>query len=226
MIAPVKKLRKKDVEWLAENRCKHSHTYLEHYHCWQKEKPEDCTFTERVGFMDIESSNLKASFGYVISYCIKEKDGGLIKRCIKPSEIRNGTFDKNLLKQFNKDVLDFHRLVVYWGKDRRHDVPFLRTRCLKQGVNFPLYREILVTDLYDWCRSKLSLHRYGLATVCRELGVEAKGHPLDGEIWVRAMYGNQDALDYILEHNIEDVVCMEPVYNMLEPMMRNMKVTI
>jgi uncharacterized protein YprB with RNaseH-like and TPR domain len=181
---------------------------------------------ERIGFLDIETSNLKASFGYVISYCIKERGGGMLERLITGREIKNGTFDTDLLKQFSEDVSQFQRVCVYWGKDRRHDIPFLRTRALKAGTNFPLYREVVVSDLYDWAKNKLSLHSYKLEVVCRELDIPAKGHPLDGKTWVRAMAGDKGALEYILLHNREDVVCMEPLYNMMEPFMRRTRVTI
>lgn len=225
MKAPIKKLKKSEVEWLFEHKCKHSHNYLEHYNCFLEERPES-PVTERIGFLDIETSNLKASFGYVISYCIKEKGGGILERLISPREIKSGVFDEDLLKQFYTDISRFQRICVYWGKDRRHDVPFLRTRSLKAGTDFPLYRDICVVDLYDWAKNKLSLHGYKLEIVCRELDIPAKGHPLDGKTWVRAMAGDQGALDYILEHNREDVVCMEPLYNRLEPFMRNTRVTI
>lgn len=200
--------------------------YLEHYGCFVREKPADSPLTERIGFMDIESSNLKASFGIVLSYCIKEAGGNLISNVITPAELRDGIFDKRLLEEFNRDLKPFHRIVVYWGKDRRHDLPFLRTRALKWGIPFPLYKEIFVVDLYDWARNKLSLHSYRLETVCRELGIPAKEHPLTGEIWIKALAGDKEALNYILIHNQEDVICLEPLYKRLEPFVRNSKVSI
>jgi uncharacterized protein YprB with RNaseH-like and TPR domain len=225
MKAPIAKLKKSEILWLSQHRCEHGVTYLEHYNCFLREAPES-PVTERVGFLDIETSNLKASFGYVISYCCKVQGAELRERILTPKEIQSGTFDFELLKQFNHDIEDLTRLAVYWGKDRRHDIPFLRTRALKQGLDFPLYRDIMVVDLYDWAKNKLSLHSHKLEVVCRELNIEAKGHPLNGDIWVRAMAGSKDALDYILLHNREDVICLEPLYAMLEPFMRNTKVTI
>jgi uncharacterized protein YprB with RNaseH-like and TPR domain len=225
MKPPIRKLKKSEVEWLNDNTCRHRHTYLEHYRCFLEEKPVS-PMKERIGFLDIETSNLKASFGYIISYCIKEMGGEMYERLITPKEIKTGVFDRELLKQFFTDVSRFDRVCVYWGKDRRHDVPFLRTRALKAGTDFPLYRDICVIDLYDWGKNKLSLHSYKLGVVCQELGIPAKEHPLDGTTWVRAMAGDKDALNYILTHNREDVVCMEPLYTRLEPFMRKTKVTI
>lgn len=225
MKAPIKKLKKSEIEWLADHRCKHRVTYLEHYNCYLAENP-DGPMKERIGFLDIETSNLKASFGYIISYCIMEMGGKMHERVITPREIKNGTFDTDMLREFENTISLFDRVCVYWGKDRRHDIPFLRTRALKAGVGFPLYRDVCVIDLYDWAKNKLSLHGYKLEIVCRELDIPAKEHPLDGKTWVRAMAGDKDALDYILIHNREDVVCMEPLYHKLEPFMRRTKVTI
>jgi uncharacterized protein YprB with RNaseH-like and TPR domain len=224
--APIKKLKKSDIEWLADNRCRaHGMPFLEHYNCWIKEQPAS-PITERIGCLDIESSNLKASFGIVLSYCIKEMDGPIDEYVIKPSQLKDGSFDRELLKKFYHDAGKFHRLVVYWGKDRRHDVPFLRTRAMKQGVDFPLYKEILVVDLYDWVKNKMSLHSSRLATACEELGIEAKGHKLSGDIWLKALSGDAASLNWILEHNREDVRSTEALYKRLEPFVMNRKVSI
>ena len=51
---------------------------------------------EVIGFLDIEASNLSATFGYVFSYCIKRLDGDIIERVLSPDEIKNGQFDKPL----------------------------------------------------------------------------------------------------------------------------------
>lgn len=184
-----------------------------------KQKPVN-PMKERIGFLDIETSYLKASLGYVISYCIKEKDGRMFECLITPHEIKSGVFDKELLKQFSNDITNFDRVCVYWGKDFRHNITSLRNRTLKANTDFPLYRDICVIDLYDWAKIRLSLHSYKLGVVCQELGIPAKEHSLDGTTWVRAMAGDQKALDSILTHNRENVVCMEPLYERLRPQHR------
>lgn len=37
MIAPVSKLKKEQIVWLQTNRCRHNHTYFEHYICYLEE---------------------------------------------------------------------------------------------------------------------------------------------------------------------------------------------
>ena len=81
-------------------------------------------------------------------------------------------------------------------------------------------------DVYDWTRNMLSMHSYRLGTVCGEFGIPAKMHPLTGQVWIKANAGNPKALKFILEHNDEDVICLEPVYKMLEPFARRNKVSM
>lgn len=227
----LKKLTRAQIDWLILNHCRHHHSYLDHQACYFSEKPLDSPIAEKIAFLDIESSNLKASFGVVLCYAIKARGvdadkGGLITRTIVEADVKSGRYDRNILSNLMSDLKEFDRVCVYWGRDRRHDLPFLRTRALKAGINFPEYGSIYVLDLYDWAKNKLSLHSYRLETVCKEFGIPAKGHPLTGDIWLRAMAGKKDALDYITTHCAEDVICLEPVYNILEPYVRGGKVSI
>jgi len=229
------KLKKKEMVWLMTHKCKHGHTYMEHPACYYLEQPQDSPVQEKIGFLDIESTNLKASFGYVISWCIKEYQGKLYEDVISPKDIQREArtkldgeivIDKRILKNFYDTVTKFDKIFVYWGKNRRHDIPFLRHRCLKTGIPFPFYGEIILIDMYDWTKSFLSLHSYKLEVVCKEFDIPAKGHPLTGQIWIKANAGNKKALQYILEHNREDVICLEPLYEMLEPFARRQRTSI
>ena len=74
MTAPVHRLKKQEIVWLNTHYCKHRMPYLTHYSCYQKERPESW----RVGFFDIETSHLKANFGFMIGYCILDDETGRI----------------------------------------------------------------------------------------------------------------------------------------------------
>lgn len=221
---------KAELAEMATMRCRHRHSYLEHYQCYVDDTPLRKPIVE--GMLDIETSNLKASFGYVLSWKILVYSPGtpvkkrLLGRALQAQEIQGGLYDKQLVEEFCRCAREFDTLYVYWGKDRRHDLPFLRTRAMKWGLDFPLYKDVSVVDVYDWTRNKLSLHSYRLETVCRELGIPAKTHPLDGTRWCNAMAGDQEALDYIEAHNDEDVVCLEPVVERMKPYVRGATVSI
>lgn len=200
------RLKKDEIIRLITTRCKHRHTLLEHPQC-DKKKPE------KIGFFDIEASNLDADFGILLSYCIKEMDGKVIGRVITPKELASRNPDKTILKECVKDIRGFDRIVSYYGT--RFDVPYIRTRAMLYDLNFPGFQEVKHTDVYYWAKTKLSLHRKRLETVCDFLGIPAKGHRMEPGIWTAALTGNKKALNYILIHNKEDVVSLEKVYKRL-----------
>ena len=226
MKPPVHRMRKQEIIWLNNNNCKaHGVSYLQHYNCYLAEQP-DGPFHEVVGFLDIESTSLNASFGYTLSYCFKEEDGPIYEYVVKPEHIRDGEFDLHLIKHFSKTCQRFDRWVVHWGKDGRHDIPFLRTRAIKHGVPFPEYQEHYVTDTWDMAKRKLNLHSRRLEAICDFLEVPAKGHRLNPDIWQRAQMGDQEALAWILEHNREDVISTEAVWKRLKPYVFQSRVSI
>jgi len=222
----LQRLKKDEILWLAKHRCRHHHRYIEHTQCFLEEHPEKCPFYERIGFLDIESAGLNANWDIVISYAIKTGNK-ILGRVLTPKEATDwNILDKNLMEEFLKDVRQFDRLVVYWGKDRRHDLPFLRTRALKWGLDFPLYKEIYITDCYDIAKSKLRLHRNRMENVANFLKIPAKGHRLDPEKWQQAKLGNKSALNFVWKHNKEDVETLAKVYDRLVNFVRNSKVSI
>lgn len=200
-------------------RCRHSMTGLTHPKCYA----EETGYGEKIGFLDIETTNLKANWGIVLSYCIKSKDG-LIKRLIDPKDIKKGIFDKNLLKNLNKDIMKFDRIVTYYGA--RFDIPFLRTRCVHFGLDFPMFQAVHHSDLYDIIKRKFNLHRKSLDVACTFFGIEAKGHRLTPEVWLKCMSGDQKALEYVLTHNIEDVESTEKLWNTVTDYARVTKTSI
>ena len=179
---------------------------LSHHACFNKLNG----ITERIGFYDIECSNLSADFGIILSYCILSEDKKLYKRVLTPAEIKSGVFDKNLLNQFCQDIRNFDRVMGWYSS--RFDMPFLRTRCIYHKIDFPMYGEIRHTDLWKFARNNLKLHSNRLGTVAPFFGIKAKEHPLDGEVWLKCLSGNQEALNFVLTHNIEDVHSTRGVY--------------
>src|SRR5574343_137124 len=120
MKAPVKTMKKADIEWLGTHYCSHGHTYLEHYgSCFLKDKPDASPFAEKVGFFDLETSGLAADFAFIFSYALLTETGEILGRVLRPSEIRSGKFDKDLVAEMCRDLKLFNRIVVHYGGDRR-----------------------------------------------------------------------------------------------------------
>jgi len=206
----IARLKKAEIIWLNNHRCKkHGHTFLAHPTCI----PEGSLLKEKTGFLDIEASNLNADFGIIYSWCIKEDKGKNICEVVSPKDIKQGTYDKNIIKIFNKKARNFDRLVVYYGTDNRFDIPTLRTRAVFWKTDFPLFKEIKVTDVYPIIKRKFNLHRNRLQTACEFFGIPCKEHRLTPQIWFRAASGNKKALNFILQHNKEDTVSLEVLYN-------------
>lgn len=218
-------LTKQEIIWLASHRCQHGHKYLSHGECYKR---EILNFKEeRVGILDIESSNLDADFGFILSYAILDaKTGAVLGRTIAPEEIADGGYDRNICRDLVSDMLRFDRIVGYYIKDRRFDIPFIRSRCLCNSVQFPEYGSVKITDVYDLVKNKMKLGRSSLASACSFLGITAKTHPLTGKKWLDARTGKKDGLDWVWKHNVEDVKSTLKLWNMLKEFGKKQKTSI
>jgi len=208
------RLKKSEILWLYSHRCKkHSHRFTEHLPCYETEQPQNSPIYEKLAHLDIETSNLKATFGIVLSYALKLDNSKILGRCLTTNEMRKGIYDRKLLAELIKHINLQDKLTVYFGSDNKFDIPFLRSRCLFYNLPFPLYKDIKVVDVYDIVKRKLCLHRNRLQTVCEFLSIPAKLHPIKSDVWLGALGGNQQALNYIFKHNKEDVISLEAVYH-------------
>lgn len=194
---------KKELVKYHSGRCKHSHVYAEHPACWWKEQGKK----PKVGYIDIETNNLDANYGLIISYCILDRDTKeIIEYTIDIQDVRNGAFDKNLCKQLIKDMLKFDVLKGYWSTG--FDIPFIRSRCLKWKLDFPIYKSIDHKDIYYMVKRLLKLNRNSLESATKFLGIPGKDH-IQGDFWLQALLCDgelqEKAMKYILDHNRKDV---------------------
>jgi uncharacterized protein YprB with RNaseH-like and TPR domain len=199
-------LKKEEIVHRFNFRCTHGHNGLAHPTCYEKEK----NLKKKIGFLDIETSNLKATFGIVFSYCIKTLNGDIIQNVVTPDELKKGIYDKRLMEDFCRDARKYDRLIGYYSSC--FDIPFLRSRCVYHKLNFPIYKEIKHTDLYMMIRGRLNMHSKRLGVVCEFFGIASKEHPMTSHVWFRAMQGQPEALKYIVTHNIEDVISTEALW--------------
>lgn len=206
-LAPVWKLKHKEIVWLARHRCRHYHTYLEHYQCYLKENP----LKEKIGFFDIETSNLQADFGIIYCYCLKEYGKNKIyERLITKQEL-NSCLDKKVVEQCIKDLSRFDRIVGFYSS--RFDNGFVRTRAVALNIPFPEYGELIHNDIYYIVRNKFRIHRNRLEDACRVLVGKTRKTHLDAHHWIKGLQGNKESLTYILEHCRGDVRDLEDLYN-------------
>jgi uncharacterized protein YprB with RNaseH-like and TPR domain len=177
----------------------------------------------RIGYLDIETDNLKADLGTMLSWSIKEKDGTTAYDIIDKKELFNGTFDTRIIKSCINEMCKYKIIVTYFGTG--FDLPFLRTKALHYDFDFPAYGDIYNFDLYYTVKSKLCLSRKSLAVATQYLGIEGKT-PLDGNVWYLAKYGDKKALNSVLYHNIADVEILESLHNKLQPFRKWVRTSI
>lgn len=219
MKPPLRQLKKDEIIWLGEHNCKaHRMDFLSHYGCYLKEKPSGSPFQEKVGYFDIETTGLRGDYHYVLSYAIlPDGRGKALGRVLTTKEILGGVFDKELLNEMCDDIRKFHRLIGHYSGDYHFDLPFVRTRATKYGLDFPLYKEVYGVDTQVILKSKFCLSSNRLASACTHFGIKAKTHPLTPELWQSASIGNPKALAYIWTHNLEDVKSTKELYHIIAP---------
>tara|TARA_R110002050_G_scaffold41798_6_gene101043 strand:+ start:2172 stop:2918 length:747 start_codon:yes stop_codon:yes gene_type:complete len=169
---------------------------------------------KRLGYLDIESTGLKANIDIMLSWAIKTRDTNeVVGDVIKKSEVFNGSYDKRIMKSLIKALDKYDLIFTYYGTG--FDIPFMRTRALDHDLDFPVFRKVSHKDIYYLVRSKLQLTRSSLKVATQFLGIDGKTN-LDPRIWRDARYGNKDALKYVYDHNIADVEILEDLHKKIE----------
>lgn len=224
---PIHHLSKRELVWLGTHKCKHHHSYLEHWHCFLDEKPtvpDGKGFSllssltksgEKIGFLDIETSNLDANFGIILTYCIKTGKT-ILHDQITPEDIKKyppDKTDRRLVKHLISDILTFDRIVTHYG--RRFDIPFIRTRALMNGIDFPYYGSISNDDTWTIARRKLKLNSNRQDTIDRALFGATNKTRVAFQYWIGATRGDAKSLNYILDHNKRDVIALERIWKKL-----------
>ena len=170
----------------------------------------------RIGTLDIETSNLDANAGFMVSWAIqdvetRERFADLITSEEITAEFGN---DKRILLSLVETMKKFDVVLTFWGTG--FDIPFMRARAVGQGVAFPEYGSIGHLDLFYACRSLFKLHRRSLQAATEFFGIDGKTH-LDLRVWNKGRVGHKPSLSYILEHNIADVDILAKLWAVVKP---------
>ena len=196
--------------WLWKNLCQHKQPYAIHNKCFFDEKG-GIIDPERIGFLDIEATNLSADFGIMICYCIKPSDSDkIITRCLTKQQMFK-SLDKALCEKALGDMYKFDRLVGHYSS--KFDFPFMRTRALYHNIEFPDYGEIYQSDTWRTLRNKYKFSSNRLGNVGEFIGCETEKTKITPEHWLGALQGKKKSLDYIVDHCQKDVLILEKVYN-------------
>ena len=183
----------------------------------------------KIGYLDIEATNLKANFGYMLSWAMVVRDVRTGKTelrydCMNLKDKRNAAKhrrvieDKRILESLMKNLKDVDLLVGHyfhgWGK---MDIPFIRTRCIfNKTSGFPKHRQIRYGDTWRMAHQCYSLNSYRLETVADMMGIKTKKTPVTALDWQLAQSGDPKSLKYVLTHNIKDAKINYEVHKMVE----------
>lgn len=213
MPAPVHRLKKSEIVWLGNHHCTtHNHSYLEHYNCYLAEVEGA---VQKIGFFDIEASNLDADFGFVLSWCIKPHGSPKILSSLLTKEdldnAKIGAEDGRLMRELVEVLTGFDKIITYYGA--RFDIPFVRARAVICGIKFPVFGSLIHNDLYFVVRNRFKLSSRRLENACRVLLGQTNKTKIEPAYWRAASRGDEESLAYILDHNRKDVEDLERLYN-------------
>ena len=198
-------------QWLYTHGCEHRHRFSRHFSCFLKQY----SISERIGFLDIETSNLKANFGIVLCWCILSEDGWLYEDCLTQSDIQSGEEDSRCIQECIHTMSEFDRVVTHFGT--YFDIPFLRTRAMIHGLDFPKYGELWHTDVWKMAKSKLCLHSNRQDIIAESLYGKTVKTRISHPDWRKAMMGDERAVLNVLDHCEKDVKDLCKNYNALLP---------
>jgi len=113
-----------------------------------------------------------------------------------------------------ENLKKFDRIITHYG--RRFDLPYIRTRALILGIDFPHFGSIQNDDTWVIAKRKLKLNSYRLDIIEKAFhnGNSIKTQ-LQPKYWIAGARGDKKALNYILEHNKNDVIALEDIWQKL-----------
>jgi DNA polymerase elongation subunit (family B) len=121
-------------------------------------------------------------------------------------------------------MLRFDRIIGHYSC--RYDLPFIRTRAVICGLDFPEFGLIWQTDTWTILKRKFKLSRNSLEnSTLKLLGSTNKNH-LSLNLKHGIIQGKKWAQKYCLDHNTKDVLDTERLYNAIYKFQRNTKTSI
>jgi len=176
----------------------------------ERNKAKDAWILKNKSFaiFDIEATQLDADFGAMLCACIKPVGGKT-----KTFAIEGVAGDETIVPDIIEELRKYDYIVTWYGTG--YDMPFTTTRAIAAGV--PTLGYARHVDMYYTSRWKLKLHSNRLASVGDFLFGKTKKDSIVGQIWLRALRGDADALNYIIQPCQKDVVELERVFKELAP---------
>jgi len=181
------------------------------------EAPREIPATKSFVGLDIAYWDLETTFSMqpLVLYGAIADQFGDIQQFRKGKVI---TDDKELVKSIAMALTDFDIWVTWNGK--LFDVPVLNGRLRFHGLQpLPLIKHI--DGMYYATGNSMRIGRRSLASVSEYFDVPNRKTPLSVRIWDRAMAGDEDAYNLIVEHCDADVLVTRDVFGVLKTQVAN-----
>ena len=222
-------LSKSELKKRQNTYCKHRHNGIDHPKCYDRANGLE----ERIGILDIETEDLNADYGIVFSYCLKI----IGKPTIYYDVVSKKDFEDYALKT-NAEAIEDTRVIKHLIEDLKKvdrivghyscgfDIPFLRTRAVICGLEFPIYKQYVQSDTWMILKKKFKLSRNSLDNGVKKLTGKSNKNHLSLNMKHAMIQGKKWAQDYCLDHNLRDIRDTERLYLKIAPYMNKTRTSI
>ena len=170
--------------------------------------------TDRIGFLDIESSGFKADYNRIFCASVVTYQGSCPRTWMVP---KTGN-DKTLLvdiKNWIDDSLDI--VVTYYGKG--FDWPMLNSRRIYH--NLPMLRPMHHIDMYYTLRPKLQISSKKLGHVANFLKLNNRKMEVLPSTWAELLSDYDTNMPILKERCESDVLVLRDLYKRLRKLITN-----
>jgi uncharacterized protein YprB with RNaseH-like and TPR domain len=175
----------------------------------------------RIGFFDIETTNLGAIMGRMLVWSIADSWGNITTARITDFPQDSVIHDEAIAVAL-RDELERYDIICGWNS-KLFDVSFLNARLLRWGQR-PLRQDLMHSDPMYKARQGGYSARIGsskLDNVAKFFRTPDQKTPLEWDTWNLAAAGSQEAMDKIVEHCEADVLVLRAVFGHLKPLIRS-----
>ena len=176
----------------------------------------------KIFVFDLETSSLDANRGNILCAAGKWLGEKKVFKWRIDDEPNYGTTprswrnDKRIVRDLVRMCTEADAVVAYYGGYGKFDVPFLNTRAVSHGLN-PC-PQLSIIDPYIVARGKLKLSNNSMKTVGTLLKCKNNKYNLPWEAWGEARYGDKKAMSTLIKYCVNDVLCLEEIYQKLLPL--------
>jgi uncharacterized protein YprB with RNaseH-like and TPR domain len=176
----------------------------------------------KITVFDLEMSNLSANFGMLLCGGFKalgEKKVKIYRIDESPNYKEEPWDDSWLAEQLAGEIEEADILVSYNGK--RFDLPFLNARLVRFDKKPIIGKKHI--DLFFVSKFQLKLSNWSLDALAKHLNLPVQKTRMEGEQWTKAMTGDPEALQYIIDHCVLDVKVLEQVFKKVKGLIKMIK---